>query len=135
MKKIFLRSSLCIALSSIFLTSSIVSTFAEIKDLNSSSNITTSKDERGVVGGVIKAFKSWAKKNKSTITKAISSYIKTYPALKGISAALEDIFEDVYEIDENIDNFIYSAVDSLLPNVSSSTKKTIANAIRLASPF
>ena len=93
--------------------------------------VSTNIEERGVVSGVVKAFKSWAKKNPNVIKKAIGSYIKKYPALKGIASAIDDILE----LDEDIDTAIYNAVDSLLPNVSHSTKKTIANLIRFASPF
>lgn len=132
MKTKFLKSSFCLLLSSVFLTSSIVPTFAATRTVNSNVIITdTNIDERGVISGVIKAFKNWAKKNSSVINKAIANYIKKYPKLKGISAAINNILE----IDEDIDNAIYSAVDSLLPNVSSPIKKNIANAIRFASPF
>lgn len=129
---IFIKKNLCLLLSTIFLTSSVVPAFATTRNIDSNTLIvSTNIEERGVVSGVIKAFKSWAKKNSSTINKAIASYIKKYPVLKGISSAIDDILE----VDEDIDNAIYSAVDSLLPNVSHSTKNTIANLIRFASPF
>lgn len=127
-----MKKNLCLLLSTIFLTSSVVPTFATTRNIDSNTMlVSTDIEERGLVSGVIKAFKSWAKKNSGTISKAIASYIKKYPILKGISSAIDDILE----VDEDIDNAIYSAVDSLLPDVSHSIKKTIANLIRFASPF
>lgn len=127
-----MKKKLCLLLSTIFLTSSVVPAFATTRNIDSNTMlVSTNIEERGVVSGVVKAFKSWAKKNPNVIKKAIGSYIKKYPALKGIASAIDDILE----LDEDIDTSIYNAVDSLLPNVSHSTKKTIANLIRFASPF
>lgn len=133
-----MKKQLCLLLSTIFLTSSVVPAFASTRSTNINLNtipintdLNINREERGIVSGIVKAFKNWAKKNPDVITKAIANYIKKYPILKSISSAIDDIFE----IDENIDNAIYNAVDSLLPNVDYSTKKIIANLIRFASPF
>lgn len=92
-------------------------------------------ETRGAAGKLIKQAAKLIKKNLPKIQKALKKIGIKIQLGKGFTAWLDDILNGVIEVDESIDDFIYTVVDKIAPGLSGNTKKIVANIIRAVLPF
>lgn len=108
--------------------------FSKIEWNTSDLNMDT-PETRGAASKLIKQAAKLIKENLPKIINALKKIGIKIEVGKGFTAWLDDILNGVIEVDESIDEFIYTVVDKIAPGLNSNTKQIVANIIRAVLPF
>lgn len=90
--------------------------------------------ERGALSTGVKTVLKFIKNNWPKVAKILKKYGIVVAKGKGVTQFINQLLNGVIGVSNSIDEAIYAVVDFVAPNLSSNTKKIIANAIRLISP-